>query len=513
MTGIINVPSTVSDPQLKVLLSQLRESTLGILTDARSLRVRVSAIEQGGAANNLVKDPNYAAIPLAPSGFTVTGLFQKIILSWAGGTTNDAQSSVSYTEIWRAATNDRDTAVLRSTSVGDVWADDVENGQGFYYWIRFVNGAGVPAPWSGGVNGGVFGQTVLNPADVIPVLSAKITTSELATALNSRINLIDAPGTGLVTQINQIASTIGGHTSSIQTLQSVTGGLDAQWSVKTQVNNLVGGIGFYNNGVTTKFFVNAAQFAVYNGSIPTAIAPFIIDSGNVYIDAAMIRDATITSAKIQSLAVESLIGDKATFVSTNIADGSITNAKIGDVIQSTDYVSGSAGWRILKTGTAEFRDIIARGDIEAQSLKAGIAMVDTLNVNGGAITAMYYGVGSNATCSSNGSTGDVVSVGIGAMPSGSTGVTVLIAWGAGGNSGDANTIADLYKNGTLIKSYSYSARQGWISAFMGTYYDSSATGSPVYSIRLRNQGVGGGTVGRNSFDYYEPALMIIGGKR
>lgn len=44
--------------------------------------------------------------------------------------------------------------------------------------------------------------------------------------------------------------------------------------------------------------------------------------------------------------------------SAQIADGVITNAKIGGTLQSDDYVSGTAGWRILKSGAAEFNNIV-----------------------------------------------------------------------------------------------------------------------------------------------------------
>ncbi|HCB1930021.1 TPA: DUF1983 domain-containing protein [Proteus mirabilis] len=50
-----------------------------------------------------------------------------------------------------------------------------------------------------------------------------------------------------------------------------------------------------------------------------------------------------------------------------IEDGSITNAKIGNVIQSNNYVVGKSGWIINKNGFAEFQNIKARGEIEATS--------------------------------------------------------------------------------------------------------------------------------------------------
>ncbi|MEG9742825.1 phage tail tip fiber protein, partial [Enterobacter roggenkampii] len=36
-----------------------------------------------------------------------------------------------------------------------------------------------------------------------------------------------------------------------------------------------------------------------------------------------------------------------------IQDGTITNAKIGGFIQSNNYVAGSVGWRLDKSGTFE----------------------------------------------------------------------------------------------------------------------------------------------------------------
>ncbi|WPD00406.1 host specificity protein J [Proteus terrae] len=70
-----------------------------------------------------------------------------------------------------------------------------------------------------------------------------------------------------------------------------------------------------------------------------------------------------------------------------IEDGSITNAKIGDVIQSNNYVAGKSGWIINKNGFAEFQNIKARGEIEATSgrlknvvIEKSCEILGTLNV-------------------------------------------------------------------------------------------------------------------------------------
>ncbi len=68
-----------------------------------------------------------------------------------------------------------------------------------------------------------------------------------------------------------------------------------------------------------------------------------------------------------------------------IQDGSITNAKIGNVIQSNNYIAGKQGWMINKNGGSEFQnttvrgtiyatDGIFKGTIEAQSFIGDIAV-------------------------------------------------------------------------------------------------------------------------------------------
>ena len=89
---------------------------------------------------------------------------------------------------------------------------------------------------------------------------------------------------------------------------------------------------------TSTFLVEADKFAVYNSADPSNNQlVFAIDNGQTFISSAFIQDA------------------------------SITNAKIGDFIQSNNYVSGSTGWSINKNGGAEFSGVTVRGDIEATS--------------------------------------------------------------------------------------------------------------------------------------------------
>ncbi|ASD95712.1 host specificity protein J [Salmonella enterica] len=75
--------------------------------------------------------------------------------------------------------------------------------------------------------------------------------------------------------------------------------------------------------IVTRVGFNANQFVLMSGSGDTQYSPFAVINGQVFISSAFIQD------------------------------GTITNAKIGNFIQSNNYVSGVQGWRIDKNGNAE----------------------------------------------------------------------------------------------------------------------------------------------------------------
>jgi peptidoglycan hydrolase CwlO-like protein len=60
-------------------------------------------------------------------------------------------------------------------------------------------------------------------------------------------------------------------------------------------------------------------------------------------------------------------------------------------ISSTNYVSGSSGFSLNQSGVAEFQNLTARGNIQASSLQAGVAMVTTANIVDGNITSAKIG--------------------------------------------------------------------------------------------------------------------------
>lgn len=92
----------------------------------------------------------------------------------------------------------------------------------------------------------------------------------------------------------------------------------------------------------------------------------------VAMDGAYIIDATIGDAKIANLTVDKLIGGTADFVEANIRNGSITNAKIGNVIQSNIYKPGKKGWILNKDGMCELHDVYVRGTITGSYITGSV---------------------------------------------------------------------------------------------------------------------------------------------
>lgn len=155
------------------------------------------------------------AQPHAPENFTVTGAFFSIILQWA----NAHFVGYAYAEIYRSATDDFGAAVRIGTEIGTFYVDSVGPAAKYYYWIRFVNTADQRGPING--TAGTFGQTREKISDVMVELSDSISSGLLAQELAQRINLIDAPNTGLVDGLNSI------HQSMVQGQNNLQQQIDA----------------------------------------------------------------------------------------------------------------------------------------------------------------------------------------------------------------------------------------------------------------------------------------------
>ena len=120
-------------------------------------------------------------------------------------------------------------------------------------------------------------------------------------------------------------------------------------------------------GVKSQFIFDANRFAISNGigagSGQWAL-PFVVEGNQVFIHSAVIKD------------------------------GSITNAKIGNRIQSNNYVQGSQGWAIDKSGFAELSNATVRGSLYANNGNFAFnGTSNTVQINGNGITVNLPGGG------------------------------------------------------------------------------------------------------------------------
>jgi predicted phage tail protein len=131
----------------------------------------------------------------------------------------------------------------------------------------------------------------------------------------------------------QVQAQIGDVTAALEdklTAVVDASGASAIYTLKTGVR--IGGV-MYNAGmsiavlaqagqpVVTRVGFNANQFVLMSGSGDTQYSPFAVVNGQVFISDAFIQD------------------------------GTITNAKIGNFIQSNNFDGSTQGWQLSKSGT------------------------------------------------------------------------------------------------------------------------------------------------------------------
>ncbi|MBU2114255.1 MAG: DUF1983 domain-containing protein, partial [Gammaproteobacteria bacterium] len=116
-------------------------------------------------------------------------------------------------------------------------------------------------------------------------------------------------------------------------LSELDGKLQAMYSVKVGVTadgkyygaGMSIGIENTPEGIQSQVLFDAGRFAIIDKITGTSniTTPFVVQGGQVFINTAI------------------------------IGDGTITNAKIGSYIQSTNYVAQTTGWKLDKAGVFE----------------------------------------------------------------------------------------------------------------------------------------------------------------
>ena len=145
----------------------------------------------------------------------------------------------------------------------------------------------------------------------------------------------------LSTRIDTVQTTANGATAQAQTASTAVSGLNGKVSALTTIktSTTVNGrtvmaglaIGVEGQQQESQILAYAQRFAILDEASGSLSVPFAVQGGQVFINQAF------------------------------IADGTITNAKIGSYISSTNYIAGQSGWILNKDGTFEINTPLGGG--------------------------------------------------------------------------------------------------------------------------------------------------------
>lgn len=259
-------------------------------------------------------------------------------------------------------------------------------------------------------------------------------------------------------QQTNLTAQVGGQSAELQELKKTVvenGNVNSTWMVKMETNSngkkYAAGIalGIDGKNLQSQFLVQADRFGLINTSNGNTTTPFVVENGVAYMNAAVIKD------------------------------GSITNAKIGNEIRSDNFVDGSRGWRVGKDGSSQFHNVFVRGRVEAESGSFHGTIDATDGIFRGSVEANSF-------------IGDIAAMSTFPARSGSTwksrimhhdssnkggksyAINGLIRWEAGNKSG--HVTVDCYVNGQRVSTASYNGTDSGESARMRITACGVATG-------------------------------------
>ena len=332
----IPLPAVISpvSPDLRRWIDRVREgfdSPDGVVTKGDLVDSGAFSSDSGGGLVFVPIDPDLSCIsPPAPTSLTITGAMTSIMLSWSGTAYG---SCYAYTEVWRASTNSISAATLIGTSVAGSFVDAVGSDGSYFYWVRMANVNSVTGAYNNTL--GVAGETA---PDLVYVFA----------------QLSETYGVGTTAPFFFVPPAPAAPT-------------------------VIGGV-----TIPTGTYMKDAL--IYNGSIVAAkIGTAAVETAKIKdaaISSAKVASAAITSAKIDDAAITTAKIDNAAITTAKIAnlavtnahilDASITNAKIQDSIQSDNFNSGVAGWRVSKAYGLEVNNNgVFRGKLDVGSATSG----------------------------------------------------------------------------------------------------------------------------------------------
>ena len=434
-----------------------RKLTIRDLVDAGLARLKPGSMTEFGPVDDDPIDndpPGSTLIPPRPTGFNAIGSFGYVVLSW--DIPGDLYLNHAFTNIYRSETDNFANAKVIGRDTGMMYTDHIreveEEGVGFYYWITFTSTEDREGPPNN--TSGTYAEVIPDLGFLLDRLSGEIDESVLAKSLNGRIDKIEVLETGIKTEteiresadlamarrIDNVSAAANGNASAIQTEQTVRADADAalaqqittvqsqlgsniasveqsmttnierlngelvklgaEYTLKLDVNGYVSGFGAYNDGRTSDFAVVADRFWVAPPNSTGKRKPFIIQNNKVYIDTAMIRNASIQEGQLGPISFGKITdrnGSPVTTIAGKLKGELIEadNLRVAEAatfygdVYSNNYWSGVSGWAIRQNGSAEFNNVTVRGTLYAEDIEGDVNDVAQVNWQGDKRVSSY----------------------------------------------------------------------------------------------------------------------------
>ena len=332
--------------------------------------------------------------PSPPTNLSASGAMANIIVSWNAPT----YSGHAYTEIWAHTSDNLGGAQLVGMTAGNNFAHNIGGTATRYYWVRNINQNGLASAYN--AVSGVVGSTSSSPNFLMELLVETYGTNSQSPFFQidsaTTINGVSVPaGTymknafihnaSITNAMVQDAAIDNAKIANLDAVKINAGTLDA---ARIGANSITASM-INSNGLSIKdtsgniILSAGTPLAVNNvsglGSLATANTVGVSSvtglgalatANTVGVSSVTGLGSFATLSSITSSNVTTYIANGA-IQTAQIADANITNAKIGNTIQSSNYSSGSAGWKIDKTGQIEANDATFRGTLDVANASSG----------------------------------------------------------------------------------------------------------------------------------------------
>lgn len=180
---------------------------------------------------------------------------------------------------------------------------------------------------------------------------------------NQQLATLASETAALASATSQVETSLNGLTNSVSVVQSSVDGVMGLWGVRVNNNGVISGMALTSDLVggepVTAVVFDVDEFIIARSNGSAATAPFTVQNGVVYLNEAVIGSASIGSAHIKSLAVDTL----------HIAGEAVETGKLGNQAATAAYsaVGGGGNKQIAITNTTGVSiDLVILAFVRAQ---------------------------------------------------------------------------------------------------------------------------------------------------